>query len=443
MEPTNRPHTLTRIAGAGQASMSSSIRPSRRSVLKAAALGAFVSPALSACGGTDESTRLRFYQSKPEVLGYFDEIIEGFHRQQSEIRVKHDATGSLVASFVRDAPFDLVCVNYNLDESGTFLGRGVLSNLADMPEAQRIDPNVQALVGQYASYKNETSVLPYSVTAAGVIYNKDLFAEHAVEVPTTWSQLIQACETFKSKNIVPVYGTYQATWTIAQGLFDYVVGGTVNVADFFTKLKAQGTDVGPNSEVSFQRTFKPAVDKMLQLGAYTNPDAASRDYPDGNVAVAQGKAAMYLQGPWAIGEIIKANPDAKVGTFALPATDNPQDTKARVNIDLSLWIPRGAAEPAAARRFLSYLMTPEVMDKYNGDNLAFSPVKDAPAVTDERIVGLQPYVRDARFYQGPFTYIPGIIPVTNYLQELVFTGNGDGFLRKLDADWRRLAVRSL
>lgn len=420
-----------------------SARASRRSLLKAAALGAIAGPALAACGSGGDGTRLRFYQSKPEVLGVFDEIIEGFHRQQSEIRVKHDATGSLVASFVRDAPFDLVCVNYNLDESGTFVGRGVLSDLAGLPEAQRIDPDVQALVGQYASYNNETSVLPYSVTGAGVIYNKDLFAKHSVQVPTTWTQLIAACETFKARNVTPVYGTYQATWTISQGLFDYIVGGTVDVADFFTRLRAQGTDVGPDSEVSFQRTLKPAVDKMLQLGAYTNPDASSRDYPDGNVAVAQGKAAMYLQGPWAIGEITKANPEVNLGTFALPATDNPQDTKARVNIDLSLWIPRGAAEPDAARRFLSYLMTPAVMDTYNSENLAFSPVKDAQPVTDERIAGLEPYVREARFYQGAGTYIPGIIPLTNYLQELVFTGNGDRFLRTLDNDWRRLAVRSL
>jgi raffinose/stachyose/melibiose transport system substrate-binding protein len=419
------------------------IRPSRRSVLKAAALGAFAGPALAACGDSGDGTRLRFYQSKPEVLGYFDQIIEGFHQRQSAIQVKHDATGSLVASFVRDAPFDLVCVNYNLDESATFVGRGVLSDLSGLPEAQRIDPDVQALVGQYASYNNETSVLPYSITGAGVIYNKDLFAQQGVQVPTTWSELIAACETFKSKNITPVYGTYQATWTISQGLFDYIVGGTIDVAEFFTKLKAQGTDVGPDSEVSFQRTLRPAVDKMLQLGAYTNPDATSRDYADGNLAVAQGKAAMYLQGPWAIGEISKTNPDAKIGTFALPATDNPQDTKARVNLDLALWIPRGAAEPEAARQFLSYLMTPEVMDKYNRENLAFSPVKDAQPVTDERIAGLEPYVREARFYQGAGTAIPGIIPLTNYLQELVFTGNADRFLRTLDNDWRRLAVRSL
>ena len=63
-------------------------------------------------------------------------------------------------------------------------------------------------------------------------------------------------------------------------------------------------------------------------------------------------------------------------------------------------------------------------------------------MTDERIVGLEPYVREARFYQGAGTAIPGIIPLTNSLQELVFSRDGATFLRKLDNDWRRLAVRS-
>jgi raffinose/stachyose/melibiose transport system substrate-binding protein len=428
VETTDAPHSSSRL--------------SRRSVLKAAALGTLAGPVLSACGGGGGNT-LRFYQSKPEVLGYFDEIIAGYEKQQSAIKVVHDSTSSLVASFVRDDPHDLACNNYDLS-AGVFVSRDVLSNLAGLPEAQLIDPSVQELVGQYAPNRTETNVIPYSITAAGVIYNKDLFAQHGVNVPTTWTELINACETFKSKGVTPIYATYSgATWTIQQGLFDYVSGSALDVDDFYTKLKAQGTDVASGSEVSFEKNFNAAVDKMLQLAAYSNPDAPSRTYPDGNVAFAQGKAAMYMQGPWAIGEVAKANPKANVGTFALPATDNPQDRKARVNLDLALWIPKGAANPDAARRFLSYLMRPEVMNKYNNDNLAYSPVKNPPAVTDKRIEGLQSYVREGRFYQGAGTYVPSTIPLGNYLQEMVLTKDGSGFLRKLDSDWRRLAQRSV
>ena len=49
-------------------------------------------------------------------------------------------------------------------------------------------------------------------------------------------------------------------------------------------------------------------------------------------------------------------------------------------------------------------MRPSVMNKYNRDNLAYSPVKSAPP-QDDRIAGLEPYVSDARFYQGAGTYI--------------------------------------
>ena len=171
----------------------------------------------------------------------------------------------------------------------------MLTDLADLPQAKLIDSNVQALVDQYGSYRGQTSVLPYSITAAGVVYNTDLFEQHGVQVPATWSQLIEACETFKSKGVTSIYSTFKDPWTIQQGLFDYISGGISNVADFYQQLKAQGTAAGPDSPVNFQSTFKPVVAKILQLAEYSNPDAASLTYADGNTAFANGKAAMYMK----------------------------------------------------------------------------------------------------------------------------------------------------
>lgn len=337
-----------------------------------AATGAAAAAYLPLAGCSDGSqapVTMRFYQSKPEVIGYFDQLIERFNGEQGEVFVTHDATSSLVASLVREAPHDLVCNNYDF-YAGTFVARGVLTDLGDLPEAQRIDPSVQALVGQYATPEQSTNVLPYSIAAAGVIYNEQLFEEHGVEVPTTWSAFVDACETFRSADITPIYSTFRDPWTIRQGLFDYMAGGTMDVAGFFTRLKAAGPRGGTEGAVSFRDEFRPVVANILQLLDYTNPDAPSRAYGDGNTAFSQGGVAMLLQGPWAIGEIAKVNPDARVGTFPLPATDDEADLKARVNLDLALWIPAGAASPEAARTFLSFLMTPETQETYNADNLA-------------------------------------------------------------------------
>lgn len=181
---------------------------------------------------------------------------------------------------------------------------------------------------------------------------------------------------------------------------------------------------------------------MITLLGYTNPDAPSRSYSDGNAAFAGGKAAMYLQGPWAIGEVTKINPQAQVGTFAMPSSDDKEKVKVRVNLDLALWIPNGSPKQAAAQTFLKWLMQPEIQNKYNSSNLAWSTTKNAPPITDPHEADIQPFLQAKKFYQGAGTYMPGAIPLGNYLQELVITKNGDAFLNKLDTDWARYAKRT-
>lgn len=60
---------------------------------------------------------------------------------------------------------------------------------------------------QYGSYPGRTSALPYSVMASSVIYNKEIFAANNLAVPTTWSELIAACETLKAAGVTPFYAT--------------------------------------------------------------------------------------------------------------------------------------------------------------------------------------------------------------------------------------------
>lgn len=278
--------------------------------------------------------------------------------------------------------------------------------------------------------------------AASVIYNRRIFEQNGLSVPTTWDELIEVCEVFKAAGITPIYGTFRDPWTIAQGLFDYTVGGMVDVRDFYKAMHRIGEKVGPDSEVSFQKTLLEPVKRMVQLTSYVNPDASSRGYGDGNTAMAQGQAAMYFQGPWAFGEIEKAGTDVDLGTFPLPMTGDPADLKVRVNIDLSLWVPEVANAQEGARDFLQYLMEPEIQNSYNAEFLGFGTTKDAPAVTDPRIVEMQKYYDDGRFYMGASQFIPNSIPAANYLQSIIGGADVESTLRRLDADWARLAFRA-
>src|SRR5690606_11926945 len=137
-----------------------------------------------------------------------------------------------------------------------------------------------------------------------------------------------------------------------QGLFDYTVGSMIDVRGFYETMNELGAEVGPDSEVSFQKTLLEPIQRMLELKKYHQDDAGSRYYGDGNTAMARGEAAMLFQGPWALAEIEKAGSEEQLSTFPLPATEDPADRRIRVNVDLSLWIPEAADEKQAARELL-------------------------------------------------------------------------------------------
>lgn len=400
--------------------------------------------ALSACAPSSRSsgvTEITFYQSKPEVIGYFDQLIEQFHQTQSHIRVHHDATSNLAGSFVRESPPDIGLLNYNFEIS-RYVERGALSDLSDMPEAQRIRDDLQPLIDVTAAYPGRTSVIPYSLMAAAVLYNRDIFEQQGVQPPTSWEEFIALCETLAAAGVTPIYSTFRDPWTIAQGPFDYSVGGMVDTTEFFRRLKEAGTDVGLDHSVSFEEEFLEPVQRMQQFLQYSNEHATSRGYGDGNLAFANGEAAMYLQGPWALTEIAKTNPDMNIGAFPLPMTDDPAGREVRVNIDLALWIPEASGKKEAAREFLSFLMQPEIIDTYNADNLGFGVTADAPPVTHPTLVELREYYERGAFYLGASQLVPQSIPLQNYTQSLANGADPVPVLRTLDGDWARLAFRT-
>ena len=420
-------------------------RGRRRSLIAITALGLLAAAGtLAGCSSASEDgvTTLKFMQNKREVVQYFDTVIAGFEAQNPDIRVVQDFNeGNFVPSLIRDDPPDVVTRGAN-STTADFTDRGIFADLSGLPVAATVDPNIQQLVNDWGQYNGQTSALPFSLTAAGVIYNKDIFAQYGVAVPTTWDEFVQACETFKANGITPIYGTFKDGWTVNQGAFDYAAGGLIDVQQFYDDLATQGSNVGPDSPVSFERTLPPVTTAMQQLLSYTQPDAGTRSYSDGNAAFAAGEAAMYLQGPWALSELVKANPAVNVGTFALPMTNNPADTKARVNVDMALSIVNGTQHLDAAQRFVTYLMQPDVINTFNAENAAFSTLADAPPQQNPQLAGLAPLIEAGRFYQGITTYLPASITKDNYVQAFAIDRDAEAFLSTLDADWQRVAERT-
>lgn len=420
----------------------SSTTPRRRRAAAALAVAALGAATLAGCSADGRET-IRFTFSKREALTFMQDVVKDYNASQDAVTVEMDTSGVDVvsASFVRGNPPDIMLANYNY-EVARFVQRCALSDLGDTDAAATVREDLQPLMEQYGNCEGRTSALPYSVMASSVIYNTQIFEENGLEVPTTWDELIAVCDALEAAGVTPFYGTFKDDWTVAQGWYDYAIGGSIDVIDFFDRLAAEGADVDGSSDVSFEKVFTEPAEKMLQLATeYTNEDADSRAYGDGNLAFGEGQAAMYLQGPWAFSEIAKTAPDAPLGTFPLPMTDDPDDRAIRVNMDLAAMIPDASTKKDAARDFLEYLYQPEIIEAYNESQLGFAPTTDAAPPDDPRVQGMQEFYDAGAIYQGPSVLVPKTIPVFAYAQALVFGQDPAQTFATMDSDWSRLAFR--
>ena len=245
------------------------------------------------------------------------------------------------------------------------------------------------------------------------------------------------CEKLKAAGVTPIYTTFKEPGRSRRAC-STTPSAAWSTSPFYGQLNEQGTNVGPDSAVSFEKKLLEPV-TGCRSSPYTNDDAASRGYGDGNLAFGKGEAAMYLQGPWALGEIAKSGPDLELGTFPLPMTDDPDERKVRVNIDLARGSPRTPPQggrprvpdvPLPARRHGRLQRRPARLRHDDG----------AAPVTDPRIVGMKQYFDEARSTRA--RHRRSRSPSRRELH----AGHRHRCRRRadaatLDADWARLALR--
>lgn len=399
---------------------------------------------LAACGPDDDGTvTLNFFQFKPEAVAQFDEIIEGFEAENPGIEVVQNhvpnADTALRTLLVKDKIPDVMTLNAGAT-FGELARAGVFADVTDLPVMSTVADAPVKIVTDLGQHDDEISGVPFALAASSIIYNKTIFAEHDVEVPQTWDELLAAADTFQAAGVTPFYGTLKDQWTVLPSFNN--LAGALQPDGFFDDLRALGTDAGPGSEPSFSTDYREATEKLVTLFSYNQPNRDSRDYNAGNKAFADGESAMYLQGTYAIAPILENNPDLDLGTFPYPVTDDPEDTVLVTGVDVVLAIGRDTPHRAEVEKFVDYMMRPENVDAYGAAQSTFSPLVDAAPSTNPYLAGLDDYVEQGRIIGYVDHQIPAAVPLQPMLQQLIIDGDVDAFLSNLDSEWRKVAARS-
>jgi raffinose/stachyose/melibiose transport system substrate-binding protein len=404
--------------------------------------GALVFSMLSACGNNEEASsesksdgkkvKIEFFHYKSEAKDTFDKLIAKFEKENPNIDVVNanppDAETVLKTRVAkRDIP-DIVAIGAN-STFAELSKAGVFVDVTNAPELDSIQPAYIDMLRDVTGLE-KVYAIPYAANADGIIYNKTIFNELGLTVPKTWDELIAVAEKVKAAGKTPFYFTFKDAWTTLPA-YNALAANTQG-ENFFDQLN--------DGKTTFQKGYKEATEKFVQLLEYGHKDNFGKGYADGNVAFAKGESAMYLQGIWAIPEIRKANPDIELGVFPYPATNDPENTKLVSGVDLLLAISKTSKHPEEARKFVNFLLDPENAKFYLSEQNAFSAIKGITQ-DDPALDGLKESFEKGALVDFPDHYIPLAVGLEKLLQQLTHDKDVEKFLKNLDAEWEKVQGR--
>lgn len=267
--------------------------------------------------------------------------------------------------------------------------------------------------------------LPYATNAEGIIYNVDIFNQYGISIPTTYDELLAVCEALQEQGVQPFYFTFKDAWTMGPLFMPLAANLT---PDTFLQDRQE-------NKTTFLETHKETAEKILELCRYGQKDLMGKGYDDGNIAFANGEAAMYLQGNWAIPNIQKANPDSNLDMFTFPVSNDAEKNRVVSGIDVMAVISVDTDKEELAKDFIKFVFEDENMRAYMKDQFAFSAVAGYDQ-EDKSVQGLK-----ETFAEGKIAGFPDHFYPTGYdyaVDVQAFVGKGEdieGFLKEMDAHY--------
>lgn len=201
----------------------------------------------------------------------------------------------------------------------TLIDAGLLADLSGEAFVANYDP---ASTKDACTYADKAYCVNLGrVSYSGIYYNKDLFEANNVKVPTTWSELVAACETFKAAGTPCMTAGGKDGWPIFVGAYG-LTGSIYPDQAALVKGLWEGT-IKWNDAKSLEMWEKMKVyaQDMMESGA----SGIAGDAAPGRFA--SGAVAMFPGGTWYASAIDAAQPSFDWGYIPFPGSDNPDDNK--------------------------------------------------------------------------------------------------------------------
>ena len=332
-----------------------------------------------------EATEDLISKGYKDVIDRFNEEYDGKYHVTPITTNLEEYDGKLNALIAAGQTPDVYICNPgpNMD---VYVNAGAAADLTDILENQEADWYASFTDGIFErmTYDGKIMAVPTNFAAACVYYNTEMFADAGVEVPTTYDELIAACQKLQDAGYTPISCSAGTAWCLSM------------IAGYL--CDRQGVDLAAIADHTANWTDENCIEagtKLKDLSQYFQATAAGDSNDQATAAFYNGEAAMLLQGSWEIAELNGNNPDfeSKCGVFQFPGIDGANDPN-RMIVKTDNLLMSSTTEHQDAAIALMKMFTDETAQKYTAEiGGKFPIIKDLEIDYDKAPAQLK-YVQD-------------------------------------------------
>ncbi len=314
---------------------------------------------------------LTFWSWRQEDRAAYQEIIADFNKLHPDVKIKFEAfeptsynTILSTALAGGKGPDIMQTRAYGGIEAIAKPGYLLALDKATVPELDNIPAD--ALAAETMREDGKVYAVPFATQTVLILYNKDLFKAHGIQVPETWDDLIAASKALKAKGVQPFANGTATAWQ------NEILMGAIAPSIYGPQFNG---DLVAGKATFEDKRFVDAMAKIAELKDYFPQGFTGVDYPTMQQLFISGRAAMIAAGSFEIANFRRQNPKLDIGVMATPPAAKGAPRLVSLFVDGGYGINAKSEHKADAIKFIRYAASPRFGDLFANKLGNISPIK--------------------------------------------------------------------
>jgi raffinose/stachyose/melibiose transport system substrate-binding protein len=330
--------------------------------------------------GSGEQVKLTLASWRTEDLAVWqDTILPAFETAHPNIDVEfaptntNDYNAAIQSQMDGGAGPDLItCRPYDVNR--TWIEKGYFSSLAGAPSVSGFDANS---LYPWAGADATPYCVPVASVLAGFFYNKDIFAELGLTVPTTQQEFIDTLQAIKDD------GKYDPLALGSADSWQLAYNGLYSIGPIYWGGEAGRLGLIDGTKKVTDPAFVEAIAAFEAWKPFLPNGQAAIEYSDMEQLFTLGQAAILPNGSWDINQI--STGEFEVGVFGPPVLKAGDQRYLQEQPDMAIGISAKSSHQAEAATFLEWIAGPEFAQLYGNAAPGFFSMSSTPVTYENAL----------------------------------------------------------